>query len=270
MAKINKILSGYILATLVVVFGFVLIQAVNAQSVLQGYATDEKLQKGMLVALKDGDESKVVALTDKNAKKFKGVVVDKNDSPVTISNDDRKTFVATSGPYDVLVTNENGSIKKGDYIVVSSNSGIGAKATESQDYVVGVAVGDFNGGGDALSSTSKNTTVGLVRMDVSFGKNPAHKTNDNGKVPSALKKISEAIADKPVNSARIYVGLAIFSITSAITAVMVYSGVRNAVVSIGRNPLSKGKIIKGLIQVVILGLIIFIVGLFGVYLVLKL
>lgn len=242
----------------------------SAQSVLQGYSSDESLQKGMLVALKEGDESKVVALTDKNAEKFKGVIVDKNDSPVTISNEERKIFVATSGPYEVLVTNENGPIKKGDYIAVASTSGIGAKATENQEFVVGVAATDFAGTGDSLGSTTAQRSVGRIKIDVNFAKNPGKKSAESNKIPVAVKKLGEAIADKPLSTLRLYIGLAVFSVASAITAVMLYSGVRNAVISIGRNPLSKGKIIKGLVQVVLFALIIFIVGLFGVYLVLKL
>jgi hypothetical protein len=52
--------------------------------------------------------------------------------------------------------------------------------------------------------------------------------------------------------------------------VILYSGVRNTLISIGRNPLSKKTIYKGLIQIILMGLIIFITGLFGVYLLLKL
>jgi hypothetical protein len=270
MAKINRFISVFLGGLGVVFAAYLLSPAISAQSVLQGYKSDDNLQKGMLVALKEGDEGKLVALTHDNASKFKGVIVDKNDSPVTISSEERNIFVATSGPYEVLVTNENGPIAKGDYIVVSSSAGIGAKATDREEYVVGVAAAEFTGGGDSLSKTANNTNVGRIKMDVSFGLNPGKKEVNNSKVPSALKKLSESIVDKPVSTPRIYLALSIFMITASITAVTLYSGVRNAIISIGRNPLSKSKIIRGLVQVVVFALIVFLVGLFGVYLILKL
>lgn len=266
---INKYLSVKVMIAFWAVFLLAGLGVVSAQSVLQGYSSDESLQKGMLVSLKDGDNSKVVALSDKNSGRFKGVVVDKNDSPVTISDDSHKIFVASSGPYEVIVTDENGSIKKGDYISISSTAGIAAKANETQDFVIGVASGDFKGTGDSVGSNSKKANVGRILVDINFGKNPGRKTTDN-KVPTALKKISQTIADKPVSTIRIYLGVFIFVVAALITGLMLYSGVRNTVVSIGRNPLSKGTIYRGLFQVVLLALIIFIVGLFGVYLILKL
>lgn len=277
MSKINIFDKSPLLLWVMVVgimAVFVFSGIVAAQTVLQGYGSDEKLQRGMLVALKEGDESKVVALTDKTVEKFKGVIVEQNDSPVTISNEDRKNFVATVGPYEVLVSDENGPIKAGNYISVSSTSGIGALARESQQFVVGVAAGDFNGGSDAISSATgeggKKTQVGRIKVDVAFGKNPGAKDANPNKVPEVLKRISESIADKPVSTTRIYVGLVVFIATTLVAGTMLFSGVRSGVISIGRNPLSKTSIYRGLIQVVLLGLIIFITGIFGVYLVLKL
>ena len=63
---------------------------------------------------------------------------------------------------------------------------------------------------------------------------------------------------------------AVFLGSALITGVMLYSGARGSLISVGRNPLSKGAILKGLIQIVILSLTVFITGMFGVYLLLKL
>ncbi len=273
MYKIKRTLSGLIgVAVLVAAFG-VFGTLVNAQSVLQGYSSEEKLQKGMLVALKEGDEGKIVALTNETASRFKGVIVDKNDSPVTISSEDHRFFVATSGPYEVLVSNERGAITKGDYISVSSNPGIGAKTSENQEFVIGIATSDFGGGGEAVSTTEaggRKASVGRITIDVAFSKNPNMKAPEKDKIPDVIQKFSNTIAEKPVSNTRIYIASAVLLITAFITGTMLYGGVRNAIISIGRNPLSKGRIIKGLIQVIIMALIIFIVGVFGVYLIIKL
>ena len=68
---------------------------------------------------------------------------------------------------------------------------------------------------------------------------------------------------------KIYLGLSIIVIVAVLTSVMIYSAIRNSLVSIGRNPLSKEAIKKGFIRVVVAALIIFISGILGVYLLLK-
>lgn len=277
MSKINKIArsKSFILVAVFAVFSaFIWAGTSYAQTVLQGYGSDESLQRGMLVSLKDGDESKVVALTQENTEKFKGVVVEQNESPVTISSDERQNFVATVGPYDMLVSDETGAIKPGDYLAVSSTPGIATKAKDYHTYVVGVAVTEFNGTGDVLSTAKtedgQETHIGRVLADVAFAKNPYSSDPNKNKVPEVLKRIGESIADKPVTNFRLYLAITIFVGTAIISGTMLFSGIRSAVISIGRNPLSKASIYRGLFQVILFGLIIFLTGVFGVYLVLKL
>ena len=56
----------------------------------------------------------------------------------------------------------------------------------------------------------------------------------------------------------------------AIAGSLLYSGIRSSVISIGRNPLSKESITKSLLQIILTSIIIFLIGLFGVYLLLRL
>lgn len=247
---------------------------VVAQTVLQGYDSDEVLQKGMMVTLKKDDQTKVEAVTEATKEDLKGVVADANDSPVTLSGDGQKIFVATEGSYEVLVSNENGEIDQGDYIAISSLAGIGMKADETQSMVLGRAVEKFTGDGDSVgkSTTSGGGTVsfGRIQVDIGIGKNPYQKAPDKDTVPDALQKISSTVADKQVSALRIYLALAVLIITALVAGTTLFSGVRSTVISVGRNPLSKGIIYKGLFQVLLLSLIIFITGLFGVYLLIKL
>src|SRR5688572_33231096 len=82
--------------------------SVNAQSVTQGYGSDDVLQRGMIVGLNKDDADKVDALNVDRIKNILGVVVNQNDSPITISGDNERVFVSTSGRYDVLVSNQHG------------------------------------------------------------------------------------------------------------------------------------------------------------------
>lgn len=266
----SRILATTILTALVYVS---LTGMSTAQTVLQAYKSDQPLQSGMLVALTD-DQTKAEPITQDNLDQLKGVVVNQSDSPVTLKSDDQQTFVATSGKRQVLLSNENGSIKKGDYISISSLSGIGMRATVNQPIILGRAVQDFNGGGDSIgksvANNNKQVSFGRIQVDVNIGKNPALKTPEKDKVPDLLQKAANTVAQKPVATTRIYLALVVLLATTGIVMVTMFSGARSTVTAIGRNPLSKGLIFKGLLQVTLVSLIIFIAGLFGVYLLIKL
>jgi hypothetical protein len=255
------------------------LSVLNAQApaVTQGYGTDSTLERGMIVRLKDGDPSKIVALNAKDIESMHGIVIDPNDAPVTISSDTTKTFVATIGRYDVLVSDQNGPIKEGDLVTISSFNGVGMKATDEQTVIAGRALGEFNGKDGVVSSAIVKTTkgaetkvyIGRVQVDIGIARNPRLRTNQRG-VPAVLQRITDSIANKPVTALKIYISLAILLISTAIAGSMLYAGIRSAIVAIGRNPLSKRSITKSLIQVILTAIIVFIIGLFAVYLLLKL
>ena len=250
------------------------------QAVTQSFNADPSVQLGMIVKLKDKDPSTVEPLTESTLTKLLGVVVAPNDSTVTITPakaTKQQVFVASSGQYVALVSNQNGAIKAGDFITASAIAGIGMKADEGQSVILGKAAGAFTGTANVIgkvalkNSLGKTTEVSLGRvmvvLDVSH--NPLESKSTNY-VPGFLARTAQSVTDKKVSAARIYLGLAVLALTTVITGNLVYSGVRSGMISVGRNPLSKKSIIKSLIQTVIAGLIIFIVGVLAVYLLLKL
>jgi hypothetical protein len=246
----------------------------SAQSVTQGYKSDQSLQRGMLVAVSLDDPAKVEALTSDSLDRAKGVVVQPNDSPVTLSSDDRKIFVASSGEFDVLVSDQNGKIKKGGYISISALEGIGMKAAATQTTVVGRATETFAGSGDTIGASvdksDKAYNIGRITAQIAIGSNPQANLANKSNVPQFLVNAGETVADKPVSSFRIYLSLALFLATIGVAGLMLYGGVRSSLIAIGRNPLSKRTITRGLFQVILMSLLIFITGTFGVYLLLKL
>lgn len=275
IASVAKLKISWIPAA--VFFALVLVissAGVLAQTVLQGYKSDEKLQRGMLVSLDDTDSTKVKAITNDTVAKLKGVVADANDSPVTLGKPDQKIYVATTGTYEVLVSSENGEIKKGDYLSGSSLAGIAMKATPQQVVVVGRAANDFTGQGDSLGRTKlsdgRTVSFGRIKVDLGVTDNPWRKEPEKDKVPDALQRAANTVAQKDVSTLRIYLAMLVLLITAAVAGTTLFSGVRSTIISIGRNPLSKGIILRGLFQVLLLSLIIFITGLFGVYLLMKL
>ncbi len=248
-----------------------------AQAVTQGYGSDQTMQRGMLVQLKKGDTTKVETVKQENSAQMYGTVVAANDAPVTLSSDGKKVFVATAGHYEVLVSTQNGEVKAGDYVTVSAIDGIGMKAGEKDAIVVGRALSGFDGKSGSIGNTNvkdsaggtKSVAIGRVQADISIAKSPIYKS-DAPNLPEFLRKASEAIAGKPVNPVRVYIALFVFIVSTFIAGTLMYGGVRSAIISIGRNPLGKKAIMRGMIQIIITGLTVFISGIFGVYLLLKL
>jgi hypothetical protein len=248
----------------------------EAQTLTQGYGADESLQRGMIVRLKQEDASKVESLTIESIEKMHGVVVDANDAPVTLSAEGQKVFIATVGRFDTLVSSQGGEINPGDYITISALRGVGMKAGTKEPVVVGRAITGFNGRDGVISKAefkngdnTQSVSISRIQVDIGVARNPLLKAAEPN-LPEFLKRAAESLAGKPVSPAKAYISAVIFVLSTIIAATLMYGGIRSAITSIGRNPLSKKSIIRGMLQVIITGLIIFISGIFGVYLLLKL
>lgn len=265
-----------------ILFGLLIVAPyVSAQNVTvtQGYSSDLLLQRGMIVGLDEDDPRKVEPINNSDEDRVHGTVVNASESAVLLGREEDKVFVATSGgPFPTLVSSQNGPIQPGEYVAVSSVSGIGMRAGESEPIILGKATEAFDPSDpDQIISSATVTdqngsqqtlAIGLIEVDISIGKNPLLKSNNE--LPDALRRASEAIAGKPVSPVRVYLSLAVLLMAAAISGSLIYSAVRSSVIAIGRNPLSKKSIIRGLFQVVIIGILIFLSGIFGVYLILNL
>lgn len=272
LISVKRSLAILILASLV----FLKLSGVMyAQSVTQAYGADSPLQKGLIVGTKLKDPKMVEPLNVDQLDRVLGVVVDPNDSPITISGDQEKVFVATVGRYDVLVSDQEGAIKTSDYVTLSSLAGIGMEATYNQSEVLGRAITGFDGKSGVISTSKLTDTnggtrevrIGRITVDIAVSKNPLAKSA--AVTPEFLGKIGQAIAGKSVSPAKIYISAAIFLVGAFIAGAVLYSGIRSSIIAIGRNPLSKKSILRGLLQVIFTSLIVFIIAVIGVYLLLK-
>lgn len=251
--------------------------AASAQAVAQSYAADTPLQAGMVVKL-TGDKTKVAPVTQSDNDKMHGVVIRANDAPLTLTEGEvgQAVYVATSGKYQILVTDQNGPVKKGDYLIISAIDGIAMKANHTIKYIIGKALSDFDGKTNVLSQTKlkdgagreRAVNFGYVSADINVSRNPLAPPEDSN-LPGFLRKASEAVSGKPVSPFRGYAALGVLVVTSMIVIVVLYAGVRTSLIAMGRNPLARKTIVRNLIQVVLVGIIILISGLITVYLLLK-
>jgi len=258
---------------------FLSVQTGLAQSISQAYATDGNVQKGMLVMIDPKDSKKVQPLSNKKDVAMQGVAVAANDTVVSLGSDAPVTqvYVASTGKYQALVSNQNGSIKVGDIISISALDGVGMRADSQQTTILGKAISSFDGKQNVSSTMSlktsngsKKVAIGLINIDISISRNPLAANVTGPPVPEFLRKSGSAIAGKPVSTVRLYVSVAIILATVFLASNVLYGGIRSSLIAIGRNPLAKKSIVRGLLQVVIVGLIILVVGLFIVYLLLRL
>lgn len=268
----KRLFSGLILLALITANAAGIL---HAQSVTQGYGTDETLQKGMIVGLEEGDPTKVRSINLDQIDSILGVVVDPNASPITLSDEEERAFVATIGRYDVFVSTQNGTIHPNDYVTVSSLNGIGMLATFEESEILGRAISGFDGSGTVIgeatltdtAGNTRNVKIGRIQVDIGIANNPLAKSA--AVTPEWLGRVGQAIAGKSLSPARIYISTAIFLIGSFIAGAILYAGIRSSIIAIGRNPLSKKSILRGLVQVIFTSLIVFIISVGGVYLLLR-
>lgn len=247
---------------------------------VQGYAADKPIDNGTVVQLTGKDANRVKVSSQSELENMFGVVVDRNQLPIKLSSGNREneTFVAVSGTYNVLVSTQAGPIKSGDYVTLSSINGVTMKAGTEEKTVFGRANGSFDGKGVTLgkaglkdSNGNKNSSVviGSIPVTVDIKSNPNEKST-KVEVPKLLERIGQAVAEKEVSPIRIYLSMAITAVSLIAAIAVLYSGVRNSVISIGRNPMSKKSIFRALLEIILTSILIVIIGLFAVYLLLKL
>ena len=247
---------------------------------VQGYSSDTPLDTGTIVQLTGKDANQVKIAKQAELQNMFGVVVDKNSLSVTLSSEALKneTFVAASGTYNVLVSTQGGPIVSGDYVTLSSVNGVAMKAGTEEKTVFGRANGPFDGKGvvlgttvlkDVNGNTNQTVKLGSVPVTIDIKKNPNDKSTKSD-LPEFLQRLGQQIAEKEVSPIRIYLSLGITLISILAAIAILYSGVRNGVISIGRNPMSRKSIFRALLEVILTSILILIIGLFAVYLLLRL
>lgn len=247
---------------------------------VQGYAADRVYDYGTIVKLEAEGSKRVTVVSQADAKKMFGVTVDPKVLPVKLSDGslENETQVAVAGTYDVLVSTQGGPIAAGDHVTLSSVNGIAMKASTEETTVFGRAAKSFDGKGVVFGTKTLTDPKTNITQTVSFGSIPVTieiQPNPNVistkvDVPEFLERTGQAIAEKEVSPVRVYLSFMITAVCLVAAIVVVYSGIRNSIISIGRNPLTKKSIFRALLEIVLTSFLILIIGLFAVYLLLKL
>jgi hypothetical protein len=119
------------------------------------------------------------------------------------------------------------------------------------------------------SGQAITVNIGSLPIDINVTANPLFAVAP-AFVPGFLNKAASNVANKPVSTIRVYSAIALLAVVAYIIGSILYGSLRGGMIALGRNPLSKQAITHGLMRVMATVLIIFAVGVFAVYLLLKL
>jgi hypothetical protein len=236
-------------------------------SLSQGFATSSPIATGSLVSLDPKSSGSIVVADLDNVGRLFGVAVPPSSASISLTGTGNGQIqVVTTGSAQVLVTTAGGDIHVGDYISVSQVAGVGQKVGPSSTRVVGTAQADFNGAGDGVTkrtiddaSGKKEVYIGQIPVVIAVSSYTATDGKQSYVVPNWLQTLSNTLAGKAVSPVRIIIAGLILIVVVICISVLLYSAVRNSIISIGRNPLSKGGVIQGMltiggVAVVILGI----------------
>lgn len=181
--------------------------------------------------------------------------------------------VIRSGVTEVNVTTLNGPIKYGDYITSSSISGKGQKATES-GYVLGLALGAFNGSG-APQVDGPNGKVALGKVPVAIRVEYAELTNPRfaGRLfgfigSSFLENVNDP---KKFGNVVRYIAAGMVVLLSFTFGFLTFSrSIVKSMEALGRNPLAKSTIQLSMIINIGLLVITAVIGIVASILIIKL
>lgn len=231
------------------------------------------------IADKDAQEGDILSATDKGLvrssigfdNKIFGIIA---DQPLLVFRTETKGKpVVRSGVAEVNVTTLNGPIKYGDYITSSSIAGKGQKASES-GYVIGVALGSFDGN-NAAQVQGPRGQVAQSKVSVAVRIEYAELTNPRfaGRLFGFLgTTLLENVSDpKQAGGAIRVIAAGLVLLLSSTFAFLVFArSIPKSIEAIGRNPLAKSTIQFSMIINIVLLVVTGIIGIVASILIIRL
>ncbi len=228
--------------------------------IAENYTSEKQLPQNSLASLKNNATDQVEASNTSNVDTMVGVVIDRSDASISFSNGKAtEVQIAKSGTLDVLVSNINGAVEQGDYITASPIDGVGMRATGSTK-VLGIAQNNMDNGVTQKikngEGSEQEVQVGTVPVLISIS--GYIEESQNSFIPRPVQEIANTLAGRTVSPLPILLSIGVFVMTLVIVTIIIYSMVRNGIISVGRNPLSGSAIYRNIIQmsVLVLGILV--------------
>jgi hypothetical protein len=197
--------------------------------------------------------------TTANSERLFGIAVSPSASSISLggTSSSGQAQIATTGGASALVSTAGGDIHVGDPIMVSVVAGVGQKAS-GRVRVIGTAQADFTGSGQGVAKRTiedakgkREVSIGQIPVLIAVGTyNP--EQGSQAAVPTWLQNFSNALAGKQVAPLRIIIAGLILLVSLVTVTVLLYAAVRNSIISIGRNPLSRSSVLRSLLEVILI------------------
>jgi hypothetical protein len=237
---------------------------IYAASIGEEFSNSGSFIAGTIVSLKKDNPKEIELSNINNSNYMLGVVVDGSENSVTFSKGFSEATVALSGDVQVLVSDANGEIFKGDFISASWLEGVGMRSNpDINQKLLGVALEDF----DLDNSTSygeietpfgnKSIKVGAISIRIFEKEGPLTNINNEN---SGVQGLLEKVTGKQVSIAKVLAGSMLFMSSLLIAGLFITTSIRGSFVSIGRNPLSSISIYKSLLHVSGLSVLVVLIG----------
>jgi len=219
---------------------------------------NEDAKPGQIVAHKNGEFTLTKEPFDTE---IFGVVVESSSLSLVDNNEDTKSrLIMQAGEAQVLVSNSNGDVKKGDYITSSGVAGIGQKADKT-GFVIGKALDDYN--------PADPNVPGLV-WSIIEPKTAYINNNVKTNLLDAIRSGALSPLLNPVESLRYILAALIVAATFIIGFSTFGKSSGRSIEAMGRNPLAQGSIRTAMIFNMILSFGVMLIGLALAYLILVL
>jgi hypothetical protein len=251
-----------VLSVLLLVF-FVFSLPASASYLSEEFNVSGSFPTGSIVSIKKSDPESIELSVLANSEYLLGSVVGEDQGTVTFAKEDASVTVALTGEVDVLVSDANGQVKKGDFIGASWLEGVGMKSLDSdRQKLLGVALDDYSeseakryGQIDA-NGGKKDISIDVIRVRL-FEKEGVTKTIATSK---GLESILNAVAGREVSLAKVLASSILFLVTLIVSAMFIVSSIRGSFISIGRNPMASQSIYRSLLHVSGLSVLVLIIG----------
>ena len=241
--------------TVVLVLVFFLILPIGSSVLAQGIQFN--IARTIVIDDKDAIDGDIMSLASKKEtllrsaknsdERMFGVLI---ANPVIVYRTLSTLPLARDGEATVNVTMMGGPIEVGDYITSSPISGKGQKAEGIAGYMVGVALGNFDGKNASASADfgGKKYPMGRVKINVGIGPASPVITKAAGGILGTLKQLATAILFN-ISTSKQAERIIRYILAVLIAVIIIYISYRTfgrnvtkGIEAIGRNPLAKGSI----------------------------
>jgi len=235
----------------------------SASLIGEEFNSTQSFVKGAVVSIDQSNPKDITLSTLANSEYLLGTVVNSTDSLVSFSKNNSSVSVALNGEAQVLVSNANGNVAKGDFIGASWLEGVAMKSLDTdKQKLLGVAMEDLNlseakdYGSIKTSQGDKSISVGYLKVRL-FNKEGIRSTIVQN---TGIEGVLSSIAGKDVSFAKVLVGLAIFLMSIIVSGFFVSSSIKGSFVSIGRNPMASDSIYRSLLHVSMVSVVVIVIG----------